>query len=202
MTDPALVAEPVETPALVADTAPPVDADAVISDEALVADPELKKVKKEAQDLRKRLRDAEADLEARKQAEMTETQRLQAIADKATADLALLAEKAKTASLKAAVAIDGRVPADLALPLIQGQVEYDELGDPTNVGALLAALVEKHPVLAGKPAPNSGMSAAPGGESKPPETDDEALARIYGQKGIDVTRNPELLGGGVVMNPD
>lgn len=192
-TPPALEATPAETPEVEATTQE--------TEPAPEVDPEqVKKLRKEAADYRTKLRAAEKELEDRRQAEMTEAEKLQARAEQAEKDLAVLAEKAKAGALRAAIAEDGSIPADLAIPLISGNVEYDEQGDPTNVRDLLAGLAEKHPQLVAKPAPNSGQTANPGGQQKQPESQDEALRRIYGGNNRDlIYENPEALGGGVVV---
>mgnify|MGYP007071572914 CR=1 FL=1 len=191
-TPPALEATPAETPEVEATTQE--------TEAAPEVDPEqVKKLRKEAADYRTKLRAAEKELEERRQAEMTETERLQAKAEQAEKDLAVLAEKAKAGALRAAIAEDGSIPADLAIPLISGNVEYDEQGDPTNVRDLLTALVEKHPQLAGKPLPSSGQTANPGAAQKQQESREDALARIYGGNDRDaIYTNPEAYGGGVV----
>lgn len=193
-TTPALEATPAETPEVEATTQD--------TEPAPEVDPEqVKKLRKEAADYRTKLRAAEKELEERRQAEMTETERLQAKAEQAEKDLAVLAEKAKSQALRAAIAEDGSIPADLAIPLISGNVEYDDQGDPTNVRDLLTALAEKYPQLASRPAPNSGQTANPGSVQKQPESREDALARIYGGNGMDVIyENPEALNGGVVIN--
>lgn len=168
------------------------------------ADPKLKEVQREAQGLRKRLRDAETALQAAKDAELSEVEQAKQRADRAEEALATAAEKAKRSAVSAAVAVEASkhgLDAALAAKLVRDDVEFDDNDEPTNVAALVESIVKQHPQLTAKPAPDAGLPAnAPGGP-QPPESDADRLARIYGS-GNDPTRDLALnaaLGGGVIV---
>jgi hypothetical protein len=167
-----------------------------------VSEAKAKELAKEAQSLRKRLRDTEAELQARKDAELTETEQAQKRADEAVTALNAVAARIKAANLKAAVtaaAVEGGLDPILALKLVKDDAEYDDQDEPTNVTELLDALKTAHPQLTKNVVQPSGSTANPASNQPAAESDADRLARLYGNRGgIDPLRNPELLGGGVV----
>lgn len=168
-----------------------------------VDDSEIKRLRKEAAQYRTELRKAEAELQARKEAEMSEAERLAKRAEDAEKAAQAAADRIKAANLKAAVvqaATDAGISPDLAAPLVKDSVEFDEDGEPTNVTDLLKGLAESHPELV-KRTLAAGQTPNAGKQGPPAETDEQRLARIWGNRGgEDPTRGG--LGGGVYMPED
>lgn len=197
---PAPEATPTDAPAADVTTTQPdaQEADGISREEA-------RKLRSEAAALRKRAKEAETELASRREAEMTEAEKAAKRAEKAEQDAKTVNERLRKANLKAEVAINATkhgVDPALATRLIGEDVEYDDDGEPTNVGDLLADLVKSHPQLAGKPAPvDAGSPANPGNPAgNPPESDADRLRRLHNRVGDDPTRNPEAFGGGVIYH--
>lgn len=165
---------------------------------------EARKLRSEAAALRKRAKDAEAELASRREAEMTEAEKAAKRAEQAEQAARDTAERLRQANLKAEVAINATkhgVDPALATKLIREDVEFDDDGEPTNVSKLLADLVKSHPQLAAKPSVEAGSPANPGNPAgNPPETDVDRLRRLHNRVGNDPTRNPEAFGGGVIYH--
>ncbi len=137
---------------------------------------EAKKLRQEANALRKRLKaydDAKAEAE---QAQLTETERLKKqLADKEV-ELANVAKAAKADKLNAEVRVQAMSlgfadPSDAATFMATAAIEYDEQGAPTNVKDLLQALLKAKPYLGGKAAP---QPATGGGATNPSKSQSSA----------------------------
>lgn len=108
----------------------------------------VRKLRAENADARRKLRDAETKVTGFEAERLTETEKLQKLADTATTRLAELETALRTertrAAIGAAATSAGIAPA-LAERLIE--VEYDAAGLPTGVEAAVRALVAQHPNL-------------------------------------------------------
>lgn len=112
----------------------------------------VEKIRQEAAGYRTKLRDAEAELEKRKAAELSETERAKKEAADATAKLAEAEARIKAAQTRAEIATLGAAlklaDADDAYRLLdQAAIQYDEDGRPKNLKTLLEALVKAKPYL-------------------------------------------------------
>lgn len=116
-------------------------------DEAYVS-----KIRQEAADYRTKLRTAEAELEKRKAAELSETDRAKKEAADATAKLTDLEARLRASTVRAEIAVLGAglklVDADAAYRLLdQGAIQFDEDGQPANLKPLLQTLIKDKPYL-------------------------------------------------------
>lgn len=187
------------------DTAPA----ATPATEPEAVDPEaLRKLRSENKSQRDRAKAAEteaADLRSKVEAfeaeKLSETERLQKQAEDAQDAANKAAARAKTANLRAAVAVavvEHGIDADAAQKLIADEVSYDENDEPENVGDLVAALVEKGVLASKNTVPSSGLpaNAEKGGETQ--RTHEQQLAEVHSTRyGGDPLANPENFGGGV-----
>lgn len=143
----------------------------------------LKTANREAAERRKKLDAIEAEETKRKEAEMTEAQKLAKQLEAATAELQTL----KTTDIKRRLAAKYSLPEALALR-IQGK---DEAEMDTDAKALAEALPKA-------PKPQPGPVTNPGANGKTGETLSQQLARIHGQNAdpwnLDTLKN---IGGGV-----
>lgn len=120
----------------------------------------VENLRKESADYRTKLRAAEAKLEERAKADMSETERAKKEAADATAKVQEFEAKlkasntrAETATLAASLKI---VDADAAFRLLdQAAIQYDDDGKPTNLKPLLEALVKDKPFLIATPGPST-----------------------------------------------
>lgn len=117
-------------------------------DDLDVGDAELKKVRREAQNLRARLKAAEAKVAKHKAEGLSDVEQARqeaATAKQEATDLLAKNRVLLVAALAPSVGIaDGTVAAKL--------IDFDELGDPSDeseIKSALKALVKKHPFLAG-----------------------------------------------------
>ena len=124
--------------------------------EASPQDPRVQKANREAQALRKRLRETEAKLAEREQAEMSEIERQAARVQALEAELSESKSRAREASLRASV-VDACRPLNIVDPeaalalLDRDAIDFDEdLGRWTGVEQALSALAESKPYLVEK----------------------------------------------------
>lgn len=122
----------------------------------------IRKQREEAKELRaqaKRADELEAELKKIRDAELTEQERLAKELDEARAKAAAVDERLRTANLIAELSKPeyGIVNAKAAARLIEG-VEYDDNGEPANIGDIVEAFLDDNSYLRGtakpKPAPN------------------------------------------------
>lgn len=201
-------AEEAPTTQATAPAAPPAQED---TPKGETIDPETaRKLRSEAKNLRDAKKQAEAEaadlrqkVEAFEAEKLSETERLQQQAEKATEAATAAAARAKSANLRAAVAIAANehgIDAEAARKLIADEVTFTDDDEPENVPELIGRIVESGVLASKNAAPTGGLPAnAQGGNPKPNETDAEALARIYrnarGDAGADAA-----WGGGVIIN--
>lgn len=113
----------------------------------------IKKLRKESDAKDKEARALAAKVKTFEDAQLTESERAANALKDAQAQVASLQERVRGAHLSAEVAKAtaslNLVDAEAALALLPsvGAIEYDEAGMPTNVGDLLATLVERKPYL-------------------------------------------------------
>lgn len=119
----------------------------------------LEKTRKEAAQQRvdaKRLKELEAAVKARDEADLTELQKTQKRLAELQQSQVEAERKQQERVIRYAVqahASTAGIPADLASRLIDySEIEYDEEGEPTNVGKLLDKLVKAYPQLKGNAA--------------------------------------------------
>ena len=124
---------------------------------ASTQDPRVQKANREAASLRKRLRDAEAKLAEREQAEMSEIERQAARVQALEAELQTSKTAAREASLRASV-VDGCRPLNIVDPeaalalLDRDAIEFDEdSGRWIGVEQALSALAEEKTYLVAAP---------------------------------------------------
>lgn len=140
----------------------------------------VKQLRQEAAGYRKKAAEAEAELEKRKAAELSETDRARKEAADAQAKLQANEAKLKTARVKAAVGILAAslkiVDADAAHRLLdQAAIQFDDDGEPTNVKALLDQLVRDKPYLIEK----GGPTTPPNNPSRPDATQKTASRAAF-----------------------
>lgn len=137
---------------------------------------------KAARDSKKRADDLEEAERLRAAAELSELDREKARADAAEAAAAASAATARATAVRYAVAIEAGKQnlhdAETAYALLdQGAVEFGPDGAPTNVAALVTALVAEKPFLV-KPKGALNVDPSPEGDDKPPSREEiEKLAR-------------------------
>lgn len=156
----------VEAPAATTETgeaSPPVES--ISLDEA-------RKLRREAQELRKRLKAMDEAEQARAEAELSEQQKRERRLAELEQERATWEQERKAVYLTSAVnALSSRlglVDADAVTRLIDtSAVEYDEAGHPTNVEELVRALLRSKPYLAGRPQPPVATGATEGTTSAP-----------------------------------
>lgn len=140
-----------------------------------VENPAAKKYAEEAAAARKTVRELEAKLaeltqadEARKRAELSETERAQAEAAEHRTRADALAARLLERDIEAAATKAGINAPDLAAMAIAPNVKLDAKGLPTNLDELMKAFAEAHPQLVA-PAPGSNQGRAnPGRDSGQP----------------------------------
>jgi len=141
---------------------------------------EAKKLRSEANSLRRRLKELEEADRQRAEADLTETQRLQKRLDELEAEKERLAtaqqEQAIRMATVTAAARLGFADPELASRLIdRSAVEMDEAGEPKNIPALLAALAK----AVGAP-PRPTGSADGGARGTPSQREQVAAAEKAG----------------------
>lgn len=130
----------------------------------------VRKLRAEAAEYRKRLRELEGKVKADEEAKMTEQERLQkrlAELERAQADWErerqeiMLQRHIENAAVKL-----GIIDAEAAWKLIDlKEVDFDDDGKPKNVEALLKALIQKKPYLANNLARSAGAGNGAGGKA-------------------------------------
>lgn len=159
------------------------DADTGAQAEAVSAD-EIRKVRREAQALRRRLKDAEDELRKRQDAEMTEAERLKKRLDelekaeqtwKAEKSELLLGQAVSNEATKA-----GALYPDLLIrSLDRSAIEYDDDGNPTNLPKVVAELKKAYPALFRAPAGSADGGA--GNESRATTSPNDLIRRAAGR---------------------
>lgn len=125
-------------------TAPAADIDAISLDEA-------RKLRSESANLRKRLKELEGAEEQRTQATLSEQEKLSKQAIKLQAERDTLATELRTERARIAISRSAAkvgIDPELAESLALAQLVFDDAGQPTNVEAVLKALLTKWPHLA------------------------------------------------------
>ena len=142
------------------------------------------KANREAQNLRKRLKEFEDAEQARKDAALSETERLQKQLADATAIATKAQEAAQAASLRAAIAVEAGklniVDADAALALIDTTgIEHSDDGTVNGVTDALTALIAAKPYLVAKPG-TPQLDPSNGGRQQPPAlTPQQQTEQLY-----------------------
>lgn len=127
---------------------------------------ELAKVRREAASHRTKNAALEAAEATRKAAEMTDLEKAQAATKALEASVASAQNEAKQARAEVAItkaAAKAGLPAELAIRLLRGDVEFDANGQPTGVDEAIADLVKEHPQLIGNAGGNASGGAGPTG---------------------------------------
>ncbi len=142
--------------------------------------PELRRIRREAGNLRARLRQAEQDLEAARAAHLAEADQLRKqVADAQTqmqVREATYRQQNARHQVENAARDLGIADPQAAWKLLEpSALQFDESGAPTNVGAALEALLREHPFLAGGP---PRRVANPPRASGAPALSRQALARM------------------------
>jgi hypothetical protein len=144
---------------------------------------DLKKLRDEAASYRVKLREFEQAEEARKTAELSETDRLKKLAGDAEAKATAAETRAREALGTAAITTSAaKLGVDAALARKLVTVEYDADGNPKGVDEALAALVKAHPYLiAGS---GAGASATNGARTSGTATFDPKNPPRLGTPGL------------------
>lgn len=175
-------------------------------DSTPAAEQALKQARSEAAKYRKRLRELEAQAEAAREAEMSETERLAKQLADAQQTLQERDAQTRSLALESAVAVRsnalGIVDAEVAVALLDREaLDYDDSGrpDPESLDAALKRLIKSKPYLKQPVAPASPANPA---RSEPVgETDDQRRARLFGGGGgIFDPDTAARLGGGVITS--
>lgn len=115
---------------------------------------EAKKLRSEASNLRKRLKTFEAADEARKQAEMTEADKLKADRAKLEAEQSAFTQSQRDFTARQQVIEEARkqgfkVTPERVFALVKAEIAFDDDGSPTNVRDVVTALAAAEPGLIG-----------------------------------------------------
>lgn len=133
---------------------------------------EARKLRSEANSLRRRLKDLEDQAKAKADAELSDNERLSKRASElerqlAERDQTLQETRIRSATVEAAARLGFADPEDAMRLLNHASLEFDENGSPTNVEQQLAALAKTKPYLLGRKVPSfdtgSGGSEPAGG---------------------------------------
>lgn len=144
---------------------------------------------REAAALRKRTKELEEAEQARKDAELSETERLQKERDDAVANATKATSDAQAALLRAEVAVLSTsmniVDPDAALALMdQSTVDWTEAGKPTGVKEALEALIGEKAYLVAKPGtPTLQATNSQRSDGEKTVSDAERLATLRGGLG-------------------
>ena len=167
----ALAADPNVTPALVAPQPNALAADDDIPQTGLSQE-DARKLRSEASNLRKRLKEFEAADAAAKEAALSETEKL----TKRLAEVTKIAEERDAtirslhidSAIREQAAVLGITDTALVKKLLQpSEVEFGEDGQPKNLAALLNQLIKDHPALtAGAPATPPRPQVSPSNPSR------------------------------------
>lgn len=158
---------------------------------------------REAQGMRKRLKELEDAEAARTQATMTEQQKLEARATAAEAALAAvqtqLRETAIRSSVQATAARMGIVDPDGAYRLLDhAALKLNDSGEPTNTEAALKALLAEKPYLLGQTGGSSATNNPRGASGATREAELRKVLNGGGGRVFDANRIRET-GGGVTF---
>jgi len=124
------------------------------------------KLRKEAAEYRKKMRELEKALKAKEEAELSEQEKLQRRLAEYEAKLADLERDRQERTLKYEVKLKasklGVVDPDAAWKLLDpAALEFDEDGNPTNIEDALKALIKEKPYLAREPVPSVSPTNPP-----------------------------------------
>ncbi|HOM83934.1 MAG TPA: phage scaffolding protein [Armatimonadota bacterium] len=164
----------------------------------------VRKLRAEAAEYRKRLRELEAAVKKQEEAKLSETERLQQRLAELEREQAEWQRERQERTLKYEVMLAagrlGIVDAEAAYKLLDlSTIEFDEDGNPTNIEKALRNLVSKRPYLVGG---NTSSPTNPARSSQQPntETEEQRRRRLMGG-GTDIF-DPNVarsLGGGVIF---
>ena len=129
----------------------------------------VQKIRREAAEYRKRLRELEKALKEKEEAELSEQEKLRRRVAEYEARLAELERERQERTLqyevKLRAAAMGIVDPDAAWRLLDlAAIEFDEDGTPTNIDEALQALVQAKPYLKGQTAPPMAPTNPPRGK--------------------------------------
>lgn len=116
--------------------------------------PDLKRARAEAAKYRTELRKYEKADDERKKAEMTEADKLKADRDAFEAERVTFAQSQRDFTARSQVITEAqksgfKVSPERVFALVKGDIEFDDDGKPTNVGAVVAQLAKDEPGLVG-----------------------------------------------------
>lgn len=149
----------------------------------------LREKEKEGDKAAKALKDAQARLDAIEAEKLTEAEKVQKERDDAIAKAQAAETTLREQAIKLAVYGQrdalGLASADLAIAALdRSKVEFDAEGQPSNIEALLTALIEREPILKGTPAkpaiPATDGGAGGGGKAPELTADELEAARLTG----------------------
>ncbi len=146
--------------------------------------PELRRIRREAGNLRSRLRQVETELESARAAHLQEVEQLRKQLTDAQTTMANREATYKQQNARHMVESAAR---DLGMPdpaaawmlLPPSALEFDDSGAPTNVAKALEALLQVHPILAGG---NPTNVTNPARSSGAPSLSRQALANMTPQE--------------------
>lgn len=124
----------------------------------------VSKLNRENAEHRRKVRELEAKLKEREDADLSETDKLKKRAEEAEARVTASQVRIAKAEVKAAAAAAKIVDPEAAYKLVRDDITFDKDGEPENVDALIADLVKKSPYLlgAGDGGGGSAMNGARG----------------------------------------
>lgn len=161
------------------------DDGAASSDDDGKVDEQTKALRKEAAKYRTELRDAQKKLEALERERMTDAEKAQADAAKATEAANTVTTKAQNALGRAALiaaATEARFhdPA-IAADLLAGKLDFDDDFEPVNAADLVKTLAAERPTLVNVGGPGAGGApgaATPGGQPKQHQSRNDFLSQF------------------------
>lgn len=164
----------------------------------------VRKLRAEAAEYRKRLRDLEAAVKKQEEAKLSETERLQQRLAELEKEQAEWQRERQERTLKYEVMLAagklGIVDAEAAYKLLDlSAIEFDEDGNPTNIEKALRGLIAKRPYLAGG---NASSPTNPARSAQQPNTETEEQRRRRLMGGVPDVFDPNVarsLGGGVIF---
>ncbi len=134
---------------------------------------EAKKLRTEAHNLRKRLKEFDDKEEQAKLAALSEVEKAKQQAVKAEQQIQQYREKLITAQVQLAAQAKGVIDAEAAALLVRGSLEYDDDGMPSNLDKALDTLIKNKPYLA--PAKPAEPATTPAQTATPPATQTPAI---------------------------
>lgn len=151
----------------------------------------VKSLRDENAKARRKQRDLETELQKLRDRDLSETEKKERELKDAQEQATRAQERYRAKAVQAAVAMQAGaleiVDAEAAILFIQGQVEFDEEGEPQNVDRLLKDLVKAKPYLV-KPKEKGGLPPSgqrPGGGNGKTEPSDEErkhAANVYASR--------------------